>query len=377
MFTLNEALEVIKNKPEFVCNERAFGFVIDYNVAFADSFKGANARETLILQNIRGTCFDQHGKIIRLAYHKFHNLNENSDYAEANFQFGESHIVQEKLDGSMITPIPLGDGWKFGTRAGVTDVADKAQRLLDSWSVNNYQKYLAYTSFIERCLKDELTPIFEFCSREQRIVIDYPEPALVVTGVRSNQNGEYITVSLRHYVGDPRIDVVRTVSTGTNNISEYAKIVKELKGQEGVVVKFWDGRFCKIKGDDYCLKHRALDGLRFEKDVLRLVLENGVDDVLPLVTEEMKVRLLAYQESVQGNVRAGERELVGLFEKYRNVATKKEFAELVTKSPYKTGLFKMWDGTEYSLAKMVLSKCNSATSVEEVRWLIGKSWNEF
>ena len=50
---------------------------------------------------------------------------------------------------------------------------------------------------------------------------------------------------------------------------------------------------------------------------------------------------------------------------------------MIKNSPYKTGLFKMWDGREYSLADFVLSKCSTQTTVDEVRWLIGKEYNGF
>ena len=40
--------------------------------------------------------------------------------------------------------------------------------------------------------------------------------------------------------------------------------VNDLQGEEGVVVKFVDGRYVKIKASDYVMKHRALDGLRLE-----------------------------------------------------------------------------------------------------------------
>lgn len=383
MFNLQEAREAIKDKPEFVCNERSFGFVIDYNVAFAETFTGKTDRETLILQNLRGTCFDHNGKIIRLAYHKFHNLNENPEYAAEKFNFYEHHIIQEKLDGSMVTPIPYGGNmWWFGTRAGVTEVAAKAQKLLDSWSAMEMKKYKAYNAFIQQCLQDNMTPIFEFCSREQRIVIDYEVPRLVLTDIRCNETGRYIDIYYcagfqRGYIPE-EVELVRPFDgIDSNNITEFAAVVKTLLGEEGVVVKFGDGRFVKIKADDYCLKHRALDGLRFEKDVLRLVLENKLDDIYPIVTPEMKERLVAYSTSVLNRYRMVATEIVEMFERNRHVASKKDFAELVVKSPYKTFLFKLWDGKELALADYILSKCGSSTGVEEVRWAIGKSWNEF
>lgn len=374
MFNLEEAKEVIAKKTEFSCNERVFGYVIDYHVSLADTFTGSTPRETLILQNLRGTCFDHNGNIIRLAYHKFHNLNENPEYAAANFDFSQSHIIQEKLDGSMVTPIPYVGGWMFGTRAGFTDVAAKADKLLESWRETDYEKYEAYHEFVLACFDGGITPIFEFCSREQRIVIDYPEPKLVLTDIRGNGTGEYYNI----YSAPRNIPHAnKRHGLALSTITEYASVIKELKGEEGVVVKFADGRFVKIKAEDYCLKHRALDGLRFEKDVLKLILTNQIDDVLPLVAPDVKERLEKYRESVVKRIIMANQEIKELFERNRHVASKKRFAEIVMSSPYKTGLFKMWDGHEYDIKDFVLSKCGSITGVEEARWIIGKSYLEF
>jgi hypothetical protein len=50
---------------------------------------------------------------------------------------------------------------------------------------------------------------------------------------------------------------------------------------------------------------------------------------------------------------------------------------LVKDSPYRNGLFKLYDGKDYLIKDYVLSKCGSATAVEEVRWIIGRSYSEF
>lgn len=379
MFTLDEAREAIKNKPEFVLREREFGFNIDYNVTFEETFVGSTPRETLILQNLRGTCFNDAGEIISLPYHKFHNLNENPEYHESKFDFRVGHVIQEKLDGSMIRPI-MNFGrknaeWEFGTRAGVTDVATKAWKLMDSWETTNWVKWKAYQVLINDCIELNLTPLFEFCSREQRIVIDYPEPKLVLTGVRRNWNGEYLSEDLMLQLARDHVDVVRNVYTSRDSIAEFASVVKDLIGEEGVVVKFDDGRFVKIKAADYVLKHRALDGLRWEKDVLKLIIMNQLDDVLPLVADDVKARLEKYRDQVQRRLLLAQSEMMELWHRHRHVSTKKEFAELIKMSPYKQGLFKIWDGATYSLENLVLAKSGSQTDVDSVRWLIGEPWS--
>ena len=388
MFTLNEALAAIDGKPEFSVNTRIFGTVIDYHVTFEGTFVGKTERDSMILKNLRGTCFGPDGNVVRLPYHKFHNLNENLEYAEANFDFSASHIIHEKLDGSMIAPIKYPDGhWELGTRAGVTDVAKKAWRFLFiEMKIKDTLKYNAYVSFINDCVANNFTPIFEYCSRDQRIVIDYIDTKLVLTGVRNNITGSYIG-DLRDFLfsfGDSSddfglVDTVRTVYTSRSTIGEFAAVVKDLQGEEGVVVKFHCGRFVKIKAADYVLKHRALDGLKFEKDVLRLVLENGIDDVLPLVTPEMKERLIKYRESVLMYITAWDRALICLYSvvSLQAAGDRRRFAELVKDHKSAPFMFAMYSGKDGSMTSYLKKHLSSQTAVDSVREYIGRSWLEF
>lgn len=376
MFNLTEALAAIKDKPEFAHNYRDGFSVIDYHVAFAETFKGTTERETLILQNLRGTCFDGDGKIIRLAYHKFHNLNENPEYAEANFDFADAHAIHEKLDGSMIAPIPIGGSFRLGTRAGVTDVSIKAEDLMQLWKETQPDKFDAYTMFMKTCVAFGLTPIFEFCSREQRIVIDYPVPKLVLTGIRDIATGRYVDTDVG-LAGWSLIDVVEEKSD-IITIKELAAWVRGWIGEEGVVVRFDDGRFVKIKAEDYCLKHKALDGLRFEKDVLALILRNEIDDVLSLVDDKTRDRIEKYQKSVLGSIAEHDGLMKSAAAKYMSQATDRaEFAALAKTSAYSVGLFKLYEGKEYSLKDLVALKTGSSSAVDSVRWLIGPSYYSF
>lgn len=376
MFTLNEARAAIADKPEFKLNEREFGFVIDYMLTTHGTFIGEDERTQLILKNLRGTCFNKAGEIIRLAFHKFHNLNENPEYDVSNFNFNEPHKVQMKLDGSMIAPIPFPDGsYRLGTRAGVTDVAEKATRLMASFAK---EKFEAYDSFIRRCINLNLTPIFEFCSREQRIVIDYEESKLVLLDVRDMSTGQYVAYdSIGSLV---QIDVVEGIETNDMNIAQFAEAVRDVVGTEGVVIKFNDGRYVKIKGADYCMKHKALDGLRFEKDVLALVLSGSLDDVLPLVDADTKRRLVDYNESVLLSISTCQQSMTNEFNTLAKLSnTRAEFAELVkaSRSLYKAGLFTMYSGKPYTLTSLAEKGTSSSSALEEVRWLVGKSFYDF
>lgn len=372
MFTFAQAQEAVKNKPEFGVYERPWGHVIDYNLTTYTTFVGDTPEHTNILRNLRGTCFDHSGKIISLAFHKFENLGQSEDYMPEKFDFSAPHRIEQKLDGSMIRPIMVNGKLRLATRAGVTDVAMMAEEFLVTMEV---RKRDAYIQFMEQAIGFDATPIFEFCSRQNRVVIDHPESKLVLLDLRHNKSGNYF----KFIDPDPLIERVQVVANEHSDINKFAEYIKTLKDDEGVVVKFTDGRYVKIKADEYCLRHRTLDGLRFEKDVLKMVLTGILDDVLPLVDEGTKARLNAYSDSVHSHLLSHKFYLTGEFHGHMEVAgkDKKKFAESVKNSKFRAGLFKMFDGKEYKLSDVVLSKCGSSTDVESVRWLIGPTYYDF
>lgn len=378
MFTLQEALEAIKGREEWHANSRDFGTVIDYAITMPGTFTGGDARQTLILQNLRGTCFDKNGKISRLAYHKFHNLNENPQYQAHMFDFKDKHEIQEKLDGSMIAPIPFEDGsYRLGTRAGVTEVAEKAEKFMAAMSE---EKRAQYDALIKFAIRNNVTVMFEYCARDQRIVIDYAESKLVLTAMRNNEIGVYLDFEggLKPYLDKLNlVDTVQVIAREDSNISDLAEFIRHIKNAEGVVVKFADGRFVKIKGEEYCLMHRSLDNLRFEKDVLALLLDNKLDDVLPLVHEDKRRQLNAFQESVMVSIQRQTHLMDEEYSTFCKIEDRKSFAEAVKNSIFKKNHFARLSGKTYSLEDLARSNTGSSTQVESVRWLIGKSYYEF
>ena len=92
-----------------------------------------------------------------------------------------------KLDGSMLHPMKVGSNIRWMSKMGITDVALQVEEFV---SLNT-----KYQNFAEWCIKNTLTPIFEWCSQKQKIVIDYPEDSLTLLAVRHNISGEYKKLS--------------------------------------------------------------------------------------------------------------------------------------------------------------------------------------
>lgn len=362
MFTLTEALEAIKNKPEFSAKDKGSYTVIDYNLNTKDTFLGDTDFNTKILLNLRGTAFDNDsGEIIRLGYHKFFNYGEFPEIDKV-LNFTYDHVITKKLDGSCIFPMYTNEGIFLGTRAGVTDVSKLADKYLED--SGNKDKYFG---FITYCQVLDITPIFEYCSRENRVVLDYPEPMLVLTGLRCIDTGMYISRKSTEVISEKfGIPLVESYSFLDKDLVEYVEEISKLENDEGVVIRYSDGGYMlKIKATDYVLKHRALDQLRFEKDVILLHLNGLMDDVYPILDTTIKNKIEAYLGVFSRCYKQTLTNILYEFKKFEHLASdRKEFALAIKDNRYKQFLFKLCTDINFDVPSMLTDYCKKQCSTQ-------------
>jgi len=372
MFTLSQALEAIKDKPEFSVKDKGSYTVIDYNLNTRDTFIGSNVDETTILHNLRGTAFDNEtGEIIRLGYHKFFNYGEFPEL-DNGLNFNDAHVITRKLDGSCIFPIYAREGILLGTRAGVTDISQLAADF--AIQTTNYVDLIAW------CARAfHATPIFEFCSRKNRVVLDYPEDQLVLTGVRYIDTGVYMSHKNVVLLGkEYNVPVVAQFSsTDSNHFANLRSEIATLINDEGIVIRFESGMMAshmlKIKADDYVLKHKTLDGLKFAKDVALLSLNSSLDDIYPILDESTAARVRNFSEDLQSSLTRFIHSLLIEFESMKHIQSRKEFAEVAKNSKYVKFLFGMLDGK--SAEKLVIDfakkQCGTQADCADLQKYIG------
>lgn len=169
---IDEVKSAIDGVEGFIVAERDWGTVINYVQMGNQTFPEVIDVPTAIRRECRGLIFDKNGFLVSRPLHKFFNLGERTETLVENVDISQPHVILEKLDGSMIRPFPTADGYRLGTKMGITDVAMQAEL----WLADNDN----YDEFIQLHLDRGQTPIFEWCSRKQRIVIDYPQDRLVL-----------------------------------------------------------------------------------------------------------------------------------------------------------------------------------------------------
>lgn len=277
---LDDVLPYIQTREEFILAERDGYKVVNYVVAMADTFDmtGPDDLAGAIRRECRGLIFDREGNIMSRPFHKFFNINEREETQSHVVDMSQDHVIMEKMDGSMIRPI-LVDGYlRLATKMGVTEVAMQAEEWLAAQDV--YRKEWMWAQ-----LQNGITPIFEWVSPFNQIVLAYEEADLVYLGSRNNVTGDYFNQGFAPFTHCPRYGSVE------GNIGDYIARQREKEGREGDIIRFADGHMLKVKNDWYVRIHKTIDRILFDRNIISLILNEEVDDVIPMLPKVQAERV--------------------------------------------------------------------------------------
>jgi RNA ligase len=291
--TIDDVLPHISGREEFLVMEKEGYTVIKYAVAFEDTFQwdSNDPVGSAIRRECRGITFDTEGNLICRKFHKFFNVGEKKETQLNKINLYEPHIVLEKLDGSCVIPQPSLDGFVLTTKSGVTDISQQAEEFISDKP--------HYAKFIHSMFDGKLTPIFEWVSRKNRIVVDYENDNLILTAIRNTEMGNYLPYfNMLDLAEHWNIPVVQAVDgLVVQNIELFVKQIREWEDSEGVVLRFNTGHMVKIKSDQYVLRHKTKDSINQEKNVISIILNDDVDDLIPLLTPEDATRIQEFQHA--------------------------------------------------------------------------------
>ena len=335
--------------------------VINYVFSADETFDTAIAREC------RGLKFAPDGTLIARPFHKFFNLGEKRPPQDE--PWGTGHVILDKLDGSMIHPAIVDGEMVFMTRMGRSDQAQHA------WSKAGPEIKALSAEMIEA----GYTPIFEFTSPDNRIVVAYDAPELTLLAIRHMRTGSYMPHKDVEQKGTEHgVAVVGSFGI-VEDVAKFWADARALEDVEGYVIAFENGHRIKIKADAYVLRHKALTGLAHEKNLLAWIAKDAVDDVLPLLSPDAADFVKGYQSQIMDAVSRWETE-IGDFVAQNADLPRKDFA-IKTKENIPARLqsvaFRALDGTPARTCLMeVLERASgSDTKVEAIRSLFGMKWS--
>jgi len=378
--SLKQVEKAIDGRDEFIVAEREFGYVVNYLVNYEDTFPPVNTfndvttEKNAILRECRGIKFDHDGKLIARTLHKFFNMNERPETIKEIVDFTAPYVLFDKLDGSMIHPIVCQEQVTYCTKMGITDVAGPAQLFADQKG----RKAIFYNDFCWDLMLSGYTPTFEWCSRQQRIVVDYPEDKLILTAIRKMESGAYLGLSEMHALADPyRVPVVGTRDS-TTDLDDFITMARARVDEEGYIIRFNNGHMLKIKNLWYLQLHKIKALLEFEKDVWALVLDEKQDDAKSVMENDESDRIDAFTKDLFDaiHVTADRLNQAVVSSKESFGDDKKRFAmETVPQfdGVEKGLLFKIWDGADPVgiVRDYIRSHLGSQTKVDIVRSLVG------
>lgn len=370
---INDVLPHIEGKEEFAVMYKEGYTVIKYNVAFEDTFQwdDTDPLGSAIRRECRGITFDSNGDLICRKYHKFFNVGEKEETQPHRINLYEPHIVLEKLDGSAIFPQPTNNNFILTTKSGITDISQQAEDFI----VDKPE----YSFFINMCISQNATPIFEWISRKNRIVIDYPEDNLILTAVRWNSNGSYVPYSeMVEYQKKFNIPVVKAIAGDETDLQKIVDHIRKWDDGEGVVIRFDTGHMVKIKADYYVLRHKIKEQVSQEKNVIKILLEDGLDDLVPLLAENDVKLLQNFQKLFWKGVDEVSVELQEIYSRSDENQSQKDFALFFVQSlllKYQPFMFNMRKGMSVKnlLIEKISKSLSTSTTVEKARWM----WNNY
>jgi len=233
--TIDDVLPFVKHHEEFTVTEHQWGISIDYQTPDVTTFNTPQAREC------RGIKFRLDGSLLARPYHKFFNIGGSRMRTEAliaSGRFDNKHTILYMPHGSMIHPIVHNDTVFFCTRSGITDVAEQALRFVTP--VHDSQNAGPWcTDFCYDLAKSNLTAIFEWCPQVEPVQ-KYPANRLVLTAIRTNQTGEYLSYdSMRALAGSYYIPMIGSFD------GDWTDVAKN----ESYVIRWNDGMMGKLRNN--------------------------------------------------------------------------------------------------------------------------------
>lgn len=227
---------------------------------------------------LRGICFvfDKDGSLFKryLLMNKFFNINQVECTQLDLLKDYRFKSVYNKADGSVINFIKLPNNRILAKTKMQTDnvQAISAQKL--------YEGNQNTIDLVDWCFDNDIMPIFEYVSPLNRVVLKYTRSELVLLRLRCLKTGEYLELDTY-----PNIDDVTTTEeiTEYSNFEEILEDYKTKKGVEGCVVTLEDNPyacFVKVKTEEYFNLHQVIDGMSRENDIIKMILEETIDDFI-------------------------------------------------------------------------------------------------
>mmetsp|Transcript_4602 Transcript_4602/g.8276 ORF Transcript_4602/g.8276 Transcript_4602/m.8276 type:complete len:441 (+) Transcript_4602:163-1485(+) len=276
-FGLKDAMELVASNKKFYHKRHMLpvGTVIDmFNYRQGAREKDFFATEVGL--EMRGLCFVDGKRFLALP--KFFNLDEVSSSSFQAVKDKTIVSITEKVDGSLIRFIRVGDA-----------LVAKSKMCLDNEMTKAANDLLASNAhlhaFAQHTLERGIAAHFEYVGPTNQIVLFYEVPRLVLHSARCERTGRFLDLA---DIADGHLDVVTSFPIDT--LQRLKDRCMTEKGREGYVIQFSDGQLVKMKTLWYLERHAGwqqkeplrykVHGVELAKGaILKMILNNTLDDI--------------------------------------------------------------------------------------------------
>jgi len=215
----------------------------------------------------------------------------------------QNNVILEKMDGSMVAPFLSEGKLLYASKNGRTPLSDIIQRYVDNGNTK-------YSEFSLKWISEDYSPIYEWCSPQSTIVLEYQEDQLILTALRNNASGEYVPYQdMLEAAAAWNIPVVKSwkgkllESDEQNKFESFPEWILHMRSKvdlEGFVMRFEDGFMLKLKTEWYFALNKGLLQNMFttERDLWLCILNNQFDDMKPVMKVAQKEMVDKFSEDL-------------------------------------------------------------------------------
>jgi len=224
---------------------------------------------------------------------KFFNINQVESTQYGNIKNKKIKNISIKEDGSLVAFMMLPDGKLFAKTIGsfASEQAESAYQYLYKWEEK--------VEFVKMVLNAGYTPLFEYVSGPNRIVLKYSEEDLRFLGLRDNFTGEWMPSS-------EMLSVPFNIPSSENSNCSLDELIEKAKtedNKEGWVVMFEDGQMVKIKTAWYFNLHGLRTMNVFREDfIIESYLKETLDDIMSQLNPEEDKDAFSFMNTVMGAI---------------------------------------------------------------------------
>jgi RNA ligase len=211
-----------------------------------------------------------------LMLHKFYNLNQVPGNLYHEVKDHKILKVQDKRDGSMISFVKIN-----GNVYAKTKFSFQSEQAVVAQNIYNTNEGIR--RFVDYSLNNNIQPFFELTSPMNQIVLRYNKTELKVIQLRDSFTGNYAdtTEEFRDMIFETYgIEFADELPLEVYTFEKMVELRETVEDIEGWVVTTERGML-KIKTEEYMhLHHLMTDAITKENEVIRMTLDEEIDDVL-------------------------------------------------------------------------------------------------